>query len=160
MIDEGQFEQRVRACIPKLFRVCYTILPNASDRDDAVQEALMKAWQKRHTLRDESAFDAWLMRIVVNECKNILLQKRRVVIVELNENIVSPPQGVADSMLHAALLHLDLELRLPLVLHHVEGYTIQETAALLRLPVGTLKHRLRRGKLQLIHEMGKGEEIT
>lgn len=160
MMDEGQFEQRVRACTQKLFRVCYTILPDASDRDDAIQEALIKAWQRRHTLRKESAFEGWLMRIVINECKNILRQRRRTVLVELDENLAISDPDLPDLTLRAALLRLKLELRLPLVLHYVEGYTIQETAQLLHLPTGTLKHRLNRGKSQLKLEMSKGEELV
>ena len=43
MIDEMEFERRARACTEKLFRVCYSILPERADRDDAIQEALIKA---------------------------------------------------------------------------------------------------------------------
>lgn len=68
-MDEREFEQRVRACTQKLFRICYALLPERADRDDAIQEALIKAWRRRGTLRDLALFETWLTRIAINECK-------------------------------------------------------------------------------------------
>ena len=43
MMDEREFERRCRACEQRLFRVCYAMLPEKADREDAIQEALIKA---------------------------------------------------------------------------------------------------------------------
>ena len=82
MLDEMEFERRARACIDKLFRVCYSILPERADRDDAIQEALIKAWRKRGTLKDDAVFEGWLMRIAINECRNVLRHKKRRLFTE------------------------------------------------------------------------------
>ena len=144
-MNEREFERRARACTEKLFRVCYTILPERADRDDAIQEALIKAWRKRDTLRDDAVFEGWLMRIAINECRNVLRRKKRTPTVELNE-MIPANDSIPDLALHDALRNLDVKLRVPVVLHYIEGYTIQETARLLMIPLGTTKHRLKQAK--------------
>ncbi len=154
MMDEREFERRARACEQKLFRVCCAMLPNAADREDAIQEALIRAWRKRDTLRDESLFETWLVRIVINECKTALRWRRRHETEELTELIPAPEPP--DPALHDALFRLDAKLRLPLVLRYVEGYTHEETAKLIGVPLGTLKHRLQRAKAALRDALRKG----
>ena len=80
MMDERGFERRCRACEQRLFRVCYAMLPEKADREDAIQEALIKAWRKRGTLRDEALFETWLVRIAINECKIALLAAAIIVL--------------------------------------------------------------------------------
>ena len=144
-MDEREFERRAHACTEKLFRVCYAILPEKADRDDAIQEALIKAWRKRGTLKDEAVFEAWLTRIAINECRNVLRFKRRMPTAELSE-VIPADDSVPDLALRDALQNLDIRLRMPVVLHYVENYTMQETARLLGIPLGTAKHRLKQAK--------------
>ena len=75
-MDERQFSQRVRACEQKLYNTARMLLPCQADCEDAVQEALFKAWARLDSLRDTGRFKAWLMRILINECK-MLLRRRR-----------------------------------------------------------------------------------
>ena len=143
-MDEKEFEQRVRACTQKLFRICYALLSERADRDDAIQEALIKAWRRRGTLRDSALFEAWLTRIAINECKNILRRRKHASTAELDESIPAARD---------ALRSLDLKLRLPMVLHYVDGYTIAETARILGVPTGTIKHRLQRARTILKEQL-------
>lgn len=152
-MDEREFEQRVRACTQKLFRICYAILPERADRDDAIQEALIKAWRRRRTLRDSALFEAWLTRIAINECKNILRRRKYAPTAELDESIPAPRDASPDPALRDALRSLDLKLRLPMVLHYVDGYTIAETARILGVPTGTIKHRLQRARTILKEQL-------
>lgn len=154
MMDEREFERRARACTDKLFRVCYVILPERADRDDAIQEALIKAWRKRGTLKDTAVFEGWLMRIAINECRNVLRRKKRTPTAVLDE-MIPTNDSIPDLALHDALRNLDVGLRMPVVLHYIEGYTIQETARLLGLPLGTAKHRLKRAKSILKERLGE-----
>lgn len=71
-LDERQFFQRVRACEQKLYNTARMLLPCQADCVDAVQEALFKAWARLDSLRDAERFEAWLMRILINECKMLL----------------------------------------------------------------------------------------
>lgn len=156
MMDEREFERRARACTQKLFRICYTILPDSADRDDAIQEALIKAWRKRSTLRETAYFETWLVRISINECKSILRRKKRNATLELLESVPTPEPELPDSTLHNALHRLDVKLRLPLELHYCEGYTLDEVSKLTGVPLGTLKYRMRQARLRLKDELEKG----
>ena len=75
----------------------------------------------------------------------MLRRKKRTPTVELNE-FIPANDSIPDLALHDALRNLDVKLRMPIVLHYIEGYTIQETARLLMIPLGTTKHRLKQAK--------------
>ena len=70
-MTESVFSERVRALQGPLWRIAWAILRNRADCDDAIQEALLRAWNRIGSLRDETAFDTWLMRILVNEWNDI-----------------------------------------------------------------------------------------
>ena len=154
MMEEREFEQRVRACTPRLFRVCYAILPERADRDDAIQEALLKAWRRRGTLRDEAVFETWLTRIVINECKSQLRRRSRRGETELSPRLAAPVSPEPE--LHAALTALKWKYRVVLTLKYIDGYTIEEIARILTLPRGTVASRLDQAK-RLLRAQMKGE---
>ena len=128
-----------------LYRVSYSILRDRYDREDAVQSCLEKAWKKRRTLRDERYLKTWLIRILINECYNVHRHKR-----ELPQEIPerTAPPG-ADPILHDALMCLPENVRTPIVLHYMEGYSIHEIALALRVAPGTVKSRMRNGRAKL-----------
>ena len=77
MSDE-EFAERVTAMTQTLYRVCYAQLSQACDREDAVQEALRKCWQKRGQLRDARYLQTWVIRVLLNECHNIQRRAARL----------------------------------------------------------------------------------
>lgn len=156
MMDDREFEQRARACMPKLFRICCAILPNAADREDAIQESLLRAWRYRRRLRNEQWFETWLARIVINECRDTLRRSRRNNAGELTEAIPAPEEDAPDPVLRDALYRLNSKLRLPLMLHYLEGYKLEEIARMTATPVGTLKHRMHRARQLLRAELEEG----
>lgn len=147
------FSTKAIALQDTLFRVSFSLLPSRYDQEDAVQESIRIALQKLHTLRQEQFFSTWLIRILINECYRILRKKRREVPSE--EIIVYLPQG-ADSEVIDALMKLDAKLRLPIMLHYVEGYTIKEIATMLHIPEGTVKTRMNRGRKLTRLELEEG----
>jgi len=91
-----------------------------------MQEALAKAWASRRSLRDESLFSTWLMRILINECRTILRKRGRLV-------VMAEPQPGADTGCSVPEVQylvdaLPDSLRLPFVLHHIEGCSVKEAA--------------------------------
>ena len=70
-MDKQEFADRVHAMQERLYRMTYGQLREEQDRRDAVQEAILKAWQSRERLRDPAYFETWLIRILINECHNI-----------------------------------------------------------------------------------------
>lgn len=142
-MDKATFDEQVVAQLGVLHSVSYSLLQNPEDQADAVQEAVKKALTRYQSLRDERYFRTWMVRILINECHNIHRQKRRLVPTEEVE-IVVPPQ--ADGALFESMGRLEEKFRLPLVLHHIAGYATKEVAHILRVPEGTVKYRLVRGR--------------
>lgn len=153
-MDEQAFLDAVRRDQAMLYRVAYTLLHNGEDCNDALQDAVVNAWRRLHTLRDEKAFRAWMTRITVN-CAKDMLRRRRLETVELTETIAAPP--VADPALSDALARLKEGLRLPITLYYMEGLSVAEIAQAMRLPQGTVKNRLARGRKKLAELLGEEE---
>ena len=76
-MTQAEFVRRVVAMEDTLYRVSTTLLPQLCDRQDAVQSAIEKALRKREKLRDPNALEAWLTRILINECYLILRSRKR-----------------------------------------------------------------------------------
>ena len=145
-MTKEEFASRIEGMMRTLYSVCYAQLRQRCDREDAVQEALRKCWQKRDQLRDERYFNTWVIRILINECHNIQRQSARTQPAEI-DLMAMPAGGV--SRVGEALLMLEEKLRMPVVLHYMEGYSVAEIAHALRIPQGTVKTRLRKGRMVL-----------
>ena len=140
-----------------LYRVSYAQLSQSCDRDEAVQECLCKAWQKRNQLQDERYMQTWVIRILINECHNIQRKRGRELPLEALPERAAPAD--AEPELHDALLALEESLRLPLVLHYIEGFTTEEIAQILRWPQGTVKSRMMRGRRELKKMLSEEEQL-
>lgn len=132
-----------------MYHVSYSILRNNEDCADAVQEALTRAWQKRGSLRSMERFRPWLMRILVNQCNDMLRKVKKRSFFPLEEDTVAiePPQSPVP--LQEALDSLKPEWRVVISLHYLEGYSIQEMSDMLAIPTGTIKTRMRFGRERL-----------
>ena len=150
-MTEFEFEQQVTALTQQMYRVSASLLRSPQDRQDVVQECVWKAWRKLPQLRDESLFKAWIMRILVNECKRMHRAHWREVAVEEIE--IEQPDGVdnrlRDEVLHSAVMQLPEKLRLAVTLFYIDGFSMRETAQILRCPEGTVKQRLHRARTAL-----------
>ena len=149
-MDKDSFARAVEAAGDMLYRVAFSILRNNDDCKDALQEAALKAWIKRGSLRDEARFQTWLTRILINECRNIQRRRKRLVpLEELPEQSAPPP----DPSLWMALQALPDRLRLPLVLRYAEGMSEEEAASALGITRGAVRGRVHRAKIQLRKEL-------
>ena len=155
--DANAFDMLARVRIGHVYGLGVAILRSEMDAQDAVQEALVSAWRHLPALRDPAHFDAWLDRIVVNACRMALRHRR---VVRVREIEVADPEGLPPSiddgpsqpgpaeavatadLVERAFEHLDADKRAILVLHHVEDRPIDEIAAVLGIPIGTVKWRL------------------
>ena len=153
-MDQDFFAAEAEACTGLMYRVAFSMLHNDADCQDAVQDALLKAWQNRRRLREERFFRTWLVRILINASRDILRKRSRTVPLE-----AAPVQMDAfpDPALADALRRLPEKLRLPLVLCYSENMSYVEIGRTLHIPVTTVQSRLRRGKAQLRKEMTADE---
>ncbi|MBQ9950855.1 MAG: sigma-70 family RNA polymerase sigma factor [Clostridia bacterium] len=146
-MDRDEFTRRVRASQEKLYRISCGLLREPQDRMDAVQDAILKAWCNLRKLRDEEYFDTWLIRILINECHNRHRTQARFVPLESAPEPSENLQG--NQSLRDAVYALPPKLRIPILLHYMEGYRTDEIAQMLRLPGGTVRSRLRRARTML-----------
>lgn len=157
-MNEREYEKQIMQCLPTLYRVAQSVLLNEHDSADAVQEAVFQGWVKRRQLRDASRFPAWMVRITVNECRNLqrrAMKQKRAVEASMAE--ISQPAGRRNTTdLEAALSQLPEKYRLPIVLHYMENYPTREIAALMEIPEGRLRERMRTAR-KLLGRMLKDE---
>ena len=145
-MNSEEFARAIVDMSPVLHRIAYTQLRQAADREDAVQEAIRRAWEKRSHLRNERYAQTWVIRILLNVCDNIRRRDGRAIPVEY---VPSAAQPASPTPLLDALRQLEDRYRLPIMLHHIEGYDVAEVAAMLRSPQGTVNSRLARGRAKL-----------
>ena len=148
-MDALTFQAEVRAMERLMYHVSMSYLANVDDAADAVQDALARAWEKRHTLQETEHFRPWLMRILVNQCKDALRRRKRRRTVPLEENTAAAEMPLPRLSVMEAIGTLKPEQRTVVMLHCVEGLTIAETALILGLPLGTVKTRFRSARRQL-----------
>ncbi|MDR0929106.1 MAG: sigma-70 family RNA polymerase sigma factor [Oscillospiraceae bacterium] len=158
MIDKPTFIALIDAKSPMLYRIARAILRSEEDCSDALQEAILKAWAARHTLREDAYFGTWIARIVIRECHNL---QRKQAKYFLSAEVMPDAQAPSpDDDLHRAIDDLPEKLRLPLVLHYIEGYTLQEIAAIIHLPITTIRNRLYAARKKLRLELYEGKEAV
>lgn len=156
-VDSGTFAQAAMDIQRLLYHVSYAILRNERDCEDAVQEALLKAWKKRGTLRQESAFKAWMVRIVVNTC-NEQIRRRGDIPIAFDEAMPAPARE--ESSLGDALMTLPEDMRLPLTMYYMDGLDVKTIACALNTPEGTVKSRLSRGRERLKRYLEQEEDFS
>lgn len=157
-MSDQDFIFRTRAMERKLYRIAHAILWSDADCADAIQEAVFKAWMKKGALREEKYFETWLIRILINECRS-LIRRQKTAPLPLNEAVLLSVQSEPneDGQLRSALMELPEKYRIPLLLHHLEGYSLADIARMLDVPQTMVKSRLHqaRGALRKILKAGE-----
>ncbi len=155
-MSEDRFLEAVLAMRTKLYHVAMAILWNEQDAADAVQEAMLKGWKRRGSLRDEEAFGVWFTRILVNQCRD--MQRRQIRNRRMMEALKAeePPELPPDAALLAAVHALPDDLRLPLLLYYFDGYSQKEVAGILGETAERVKRRVRRARELLRKELDEG----
>ncbi len=148
-MDKQRFTELVLEAEHTLYRVAWSILGNDADCQDAVQEAVLRAWERLDSLREPRYFRTWLIRILIRECCRLRRTGGRLVPLESRREIPAPDHGTVWREIQA----LPEPLRLPVVLHYVEGYGVAEAGELLGLPAGTVKSRLSKARRVLRMEL-------
>ena len=147
------FEERLAECGPLAYRVAQGVLRNRADAEDVAQEALLRAYKSFDRLRDRNRFRGWLVRIsfriALDRLRAAKRRERRDAL--WSEPAHLPPRATAEDVaasnqfqghLEQALEELPEKLRLVLLLSALEGYTIEEIAGMIGVPLGTVKSRI------------------
>ena len=146
--DHAAFAALVDGSLRRLDAAARLVLRDPDLAQDAVQDALIRAWRDLPGLRDPDRFDAWLHRLTVNACLDLLRRRRRRPIeVELSpiDDLDAADHATAfdqHELLDAALRRLDPSHRAVVALHYLLGMPLPDVAVSLGIPYGTAKSRL------------------
>ena len=154
-MDKDTFARQVTDLQGSLYRVAASYLHGESDRLDAVSEAITRAWEKRHTLRDERLFRTWITRILIRECVNIQRRQKRSVPVDALPEAESEPEDERIAGLREALAQLPQRQRTMTVLHYMEGYDVREVARIMGTTKSAVCAGLSRARARLRALMGE-----
>ena len=149
MISQDAFAREIRELTDTAFAVSYLILGNRADCEDAMSEAVLKAFEGRDKLKKRDSFRAWFLRILRNEAYTLLRKRRRLTPVEELVEEEAPGVDSAGRLdLRSALQQLTENQRTSLLLQQA-GYDLNEIAEITDAPVGTVKSRIARAKKTL-----------
>lgn len=145
--DRAAFETLAEAELDHLYLTATLVLHDATLAEDAVQEALVRAWRSLPKLRDPERFESWLRRVLIHACVDAARgtgRRRRE--LELPAVLADPrdfASEIADrDEVASAFTALSPAHRAALVLRHYHGHSMAEVAQALHIPVGTAKSRL------------------
>ena len=154
-MKKKQLGQLILASQDTLYHVAKTLLVSDADCADAIQETIVKAFTKLHTLRQDSHAKTWLVRILINECYTFMRRAKRVVSLEEWQCEEVAGEGEDYSDLYEAVRRLPPETRICITLYYLEGYSVKETANMLEITESGVKNRLARARKQMRRELGQ-----
>jgi len=149
--DRNAFSELVRTHSQGVLNVIYRMCGNMKMAEDAAQETFIQAWLRLSSYRPQSSLKNWLYRIAVNTAIDMLRKEKRILpgaVDDLNLTDFEPgPEAMAASseqteLVQNAVLTLPDASRAVLVLREFEGFSYQEIAESLEIPVGTVMSRL------------------
>ena len=168
--DQEAFSQLIVQYQVPLYNMALRMVGGPDDAADITQEAFLRAWEKIRTLRD-APFKSWLFQIAANLCYDFFRRGKRYGMMPEDEDkivglgIATPdPQERAEANERNALVResiaaLDHDMRVAIVLRDVNGMAYDEIAAVLRVPLGTVKSRIARARAQVQERLQQHPDI-
>jgi RNA polymerase sigma-70 factor (ECF subfamily) len=157
----GELVTRYQA---RLYNAAIRLVDNPEDAADVVQDAFLNAYQSLHTFKGDAEFFTWLYRIAFNAAISLKRKKRAAVSLDA----VGPEGGIdpddpseyikpgaalqrseEETQLQDAMIRLSHEHREVLILKDIEGMKYEDIAEILGVPIGTIRSRLHRARLEL-----------
>lgn len=129
-----------------MYKVARTYLRSEEDIADVMQQTILDCYEHLDTLKKASYFKTWLIRILINNCIDMIHKNERSVKMDNFESIVMQDKGIDLFEFIDTLERIDEKYRTILILYYVEGFKIKEIAELLNMNERTVNSRLRRGR--------------
>ncbi len=153
--DKESFIKLIDGYMIQMYKVAKTRLKNEEDIGDAIQETILSAFTGIKDLRNTKYFNTWIIKILINECKDIIA-KNKIVYIESYDEIKNQELKLYisddidskidfDNMLEI----LSQEYRTVVVMYYVNRLTTKEIGNILNEKEGTIKSRLSRAKQKL-----------
>jgi len=164
--ETAAFGELVRRYQDRLFNTIFRLVDSAEDAQDVVQEAFLHAYQSLDRFKGDAQFFTWLYRIAVNSAISLKRKQRTVVSLHVDREgqggVPEPHDASEYSRPHEALERADEERRIQaalnrlspehravLILKDLEDQKYETMAEILQVPIGTIRSRLHRARLEL-----------
>jgi RNA polymerase sigma factor (sigma-70 family) len=139
-----------------LFRLSYSILFSREDAEDAVHDVFIKYVSKSPHFREYEHEKAWFIRVTINQCRD--LQRRRQIrsYIPLEEITELPVEQFRSNEVLKSIIALPEKYKLSILIHYLEGYSVEQTSKILGISRSAVKMRLARGREMLKIELNGG----
>ena len=155
MPDDTRIENIINLYGDLLYRTGIMILGNPQDVQDVLQEVMLKVLQKMPEFHDSEHEKAWLLRVTINLCKDMLRFRFRHQYIQIDELEIEAAD-TDDRQLLQEIIQLPSSWRIVLLLHYVEGYSLKEIADILAVSENAVKKRMQRAKKALRAKLEEG----
>lgn len=154
--DCNEFENVYERYADMLYRLALSYLNSSSDAEDVLQDVFLRYLKKMPAFKSEEHERAWFVRVTINRCHDVL--RSRKFHLSLDEVSQMPDKGKEDSFdLLNKLSVLSEKYKTVIILHYLEGYSVEEVSFMLGLSLSAVKMRLSRGKKLLRNVLSKEE---
>ena len=147
--DADAFTKLMQSHMQAMYKTARAMLKNDEDAADAISDTILACWEKMEQLKKPEFFKTWMTRILINQCHDILRQRKRVYPVEEMEEISVSTQEYENIEWLETMQGLDEKYRLVMILYYVNGLKTTEISSVLHIPVSTVRTRLARGRKQM-----------
>lgn len=137
-----------------MYKIARAILRDDEDAADAISETILVCWEKMGQLKKPEFFRTWMTRILINECHNILRQRKRIYPVDEMEEAPAHEDAYENVEWLEMMRGLDEKYRMVLILYYVNGLKTTEIGKVLQIPASTVRTRLARGREQMVRLYG------
>ena len=167
--DERAYIELVNRYRDRLINFVYPFLGDFEQAEDVVQETMLKLYEKKHYYREIAKFSTWIYTIARNLANTELRKKKRrkttyisrmtkddrqydipAVQVDLNQNLQNE---FIRARIHAAIKELPEHFKTVIILRDIQELSYEEISKILEIPIGTIKSRINRGRIQLSEKM-------
>ncbi len=151
-MDTQLYNQAVTQYANTVFKIAYNYCKNKYDAEDIVQNTFLKLLQHKGSFSDQEHIKRWLIRVAINESKNMCTSFWHKRIVTWDESLIDTEFSFEDekeSILYDAVMNLGSKYRIVVHLYYYEDYSVKEISKILHIKETTVQTRLMRARNQL-----------
>jgi RNA polymerase sigma-70 factor, ECF subfamily len=159
-MTEDEFDAFYVSAFPRLVGQLFAMTGDHGEAQDVVQEAFVRAWDRRSDFLADEAPEAWIRTVATRLAVSRWRRARRwlELVRRTPPEAHTPGPGPEHAALVEALRQLPEAQRVAIVLHHLCDLSVEQVASETGAPVGTVKARLTRGRVALAGHLGEKED--
>ena len=158
--DEDAWRMLIEKYHRRVYNLCYQFFGRAGRAQDMTQEVFLKLYNSLGRFKFDMEFSTWIMAVARNLCIDAYRKEKKSMFANLEEadRVPAPAEASplaelerkdAYSQVHDALVRVSEDLRMAVILRDIQGCSYDEIAGITEVPIGTVKSRINRGRLEL-----------